>query len=74
MMMNKTEVHRNFFIHYCPSQKKKWKNKLIGFDKMKALIDDDILFEESLRRMATFTTDTLFIRITHNLAFQIFWR
>lgn len=73
-MMNKTDVHRNFFIHYCPSQKKTWKNKLIGFDRMKAIINNDRVFEQSLEQMATFTTDTLFIRIKHGLAFRIYWR
>lgn len=70
-MMNKTEIHKNFIIEHHPSQKKKWKKKLVGLDKMKALINDDDAFEAALQRIESFTTDTLWLRISTGLAFHI---
>jgi len=74
MMMNKTEIHKNFIIEYHPSQKKKWKKKLVGFDKMKALINDDDAFALALQRIGSFTGDTLWLRVSQGLAFHIRWR
>lgn len=72
--MDKTDIHKNFIIEHHPSQKKKWKKKLVGYDKMKALINDDDAFDAAMKRLDSFTTDSLWLRIRDGLAFHIRWR
>ena len=69
--MNITEFNRNFIIEIHPSQKRRSKKKLVGFKKMKAIINDDVIFAELLKQAATFKTDTFWFRIQHGLAINL---
>ena len=71
LVMNKTEFNRNFIIEFHPNQRKKWKKKLIGLDRMKELINDDVVYNETMELIKTFKSDTLWIRIRHGIAFHI---
>lgn len=73
-MMTKYHFNKNFLIIYHPSQKRRWKSKLVGLDKMKALIDDDNVFEEQMKIINESITDIVWLRIRHGLAFEIIAR
>lgn len=72
--MSRTEFNKNFMIVYHPSQKKRWKSKLVGLDKMKALIDDDAIFEEQLNIIEQSVEDNIWLRIRERLAFNVIAR
>lgn len=51
MTLTKSEFNRNFLIIYFPKRGVTWNSKLIGLDKMKAIINDNKIWSSQYRRI-----------------------